>query len=53
MKARGLQQHLKQAGFIGLAILVPGGIIVLLFVSLLRLARARTLARHTETLRAA
>ncbi len=53
MKTRSLQQQLKQAGVIGLAILVPGGIIVLLFVSLLRLARARTLARQTKTLRAA
>lgn len=53
MKPKALPQRLKQAGIIGLAILVPGGIIVLVFLSLLRLAKARTVPGHAETLRAA
>ena len=48
-----LRKRFKQTGVIGLAILVPGGVIALLFLSLLRVGKARTLAGNTETLRAA
>ncbi len=53
MKPTSLPPRLKQFGLIILAILVPGGIIVLLFVSLLRLGKARVLTRNADSLRAA